>query len=157
MKNAVKELKTQERMLLDKLKSDSVTALKNHDAKRVEVVRYLISLVNKREMQLPPGGLNEAEVISVLRKELKNKEESREMFAKAGRQELVDEVDYEIEVVKEYLPKELSEEELEKMVDEAIAESGSNFGMVMRSVMGKVQGRAGGDVISKMVNQKLKG
>ena len=73
MKNAVRELKTPEDMFKDKLKSDSVLALKNRDSARVDVLRFLISLIDKREMQLPPGGMTEKEEIVVLRKELKKK------------------------------------------------------------------------------------
>jgi uncharacterized protein len=139
----------------DKLKLDSVTALKNHDSVRVGVLRYLISLIDKKELQLPPGKMTEAEEVQVLRKELKDKEESREMFIKGNRSDLVAEVENEIAIVKEYLPKEMSEEELEKIVDEAVAEAGNNFGMVMKAVMVKVAGRAGGDKISAMVKSKL--
>jgi hypothetical protein len=143
-------------MLRDKLKSDSVLALKNRDSARVDVLRFLISLIDKREMQLPPGGMTDKEEISVLRKELKNKQESREMFLKAGREDLVKQQDYEIEVVNEYLPQEMSESEVEKIVDEVVAEFGGNFGLVMKNVMIKVAGRAGGEMISKMVKERTK-
>ena len=154
MKNAVKELKTREDMLKDKIKSDSVSALKNHDQKRVDVLRFLISLIDKKEMQLPPGGMTEKEEISVLRKELKNKQESREMFLKAGRNDLVEQQDYEIKVVGEYLPQEMTEAEVEKIVDDVLAEFGANFGLVMKNVMIKTGGRVGGEVISKIVKEK---
>jgi len=140
----------------DKLKSDSVAALKNHDARLVGVLRYLISLLDKRELQLPPGKMSEAEEVAVLRKELKNKEESREMFAKGGRDDLVAEVDFEIEVVKKYLPSEMSDEELENIVKESIDGGDTDFGTVMRKVMAKVGGRAGGERIAKMVRGKIK-
>lgn len=139
----------------DKLKADSVTALKNHDNVRVGVLRYLISLIDKKELQLPPGQMSEAEEIKVLRKELKDKEESRELFLKGGRDDLVRESDYEIAVVKEYLPVEMSEEELEKMVEAAISETGNDFGMIMKTVMTKTAGRVGGDRISAIVKKKL--
>lgn len=155
MKNAVKEPKTQEDMLREKLKNDSVAALKNHENRLVEVLRFLISLIDKKELQLPPGAMTDNEMISVLRKELKNKEESREMFLKAGRNDLVEQLDYEIEITKNYLPKEVEVEDLEKIVEEAIAEQGTNFGLVMKTVMSKVAGGASGDVISKIVKEKI--
>jgi uncharacterized protein YqeY len=139
----------------DKIKADSIVALKNHDNVRVGVLRYLISLIDKKELQLPPGQMTEAEEVQVLRKELKDKGESREMFLKAGREDLVKELDYEISVVKEYLPQEMNLEELEKIVDEAVAAEGANFGTVMKTVMTKVAGRVGGDKISALVKQKL--
>lgn len=154
-KNAARELKIHENMLKDKLKQDSVIALKNRDSHRVEVVRYLISLIDKKELQLPPGAMTEADEVAVLQKELKNKEESKEMFAKANRNDLVETLDYEILILKGYLPESISEEELGKIVSDVIDQVGTNFGMVMKNVVSKVSGRAGGDVISKVVKQKI--
>ncbi len=156
-KNVDGEPKNLENMLKDKIKEDSVVALKSHDNRKVEVLRYLISLIDKKEMQLPVGEMKEEDELSVIRKELKNKEESKEMFLKGNRNDLVDQLDYEIALVKEYLPKGLDEVEIVKFVDEAIAKVGSNFGMVMKEVVQKVAGRAGGDVISKIVKEKISG
>jgi len=144
-------------MLKDKLKQDSVVALKNHDSKRVGVLRFLISLIDKKEMQLPPNTMTEVEELVVLRKELKNKEESREMFLKANRSDLVSELDYEIVVVKEYLPQEISEEKIREVVSSVIEEKGNNFGLVMREVMVRFGGAVGGDVVSAIVKEKLNG
>ena len=142
-------------MWRDKLKLEAVEALKSGDKKRVEVLRFLVSLIDKREFQLPLNGLTEAEEINVMRKELKNKEEAREMFLKAGREDLVKEQDYEIEIVKAYLPKELDESELRKMVDEVVVEKGRNFGAVMGETMKRVAGKASGDLVSKVVKEAL--
>ena len=144
-------------MIRNKLKQDSFDALKNRDNKRVDVLRFVISLIDKKEMQLPPGGLTEAEELSVIRKELKNKEESKEMFLKASRQDLVDQLDYEIKVVKEYLPSEISEDKVTEMVEQAIAEKGNNFGMIMKEVMVKTGGMVDGSVISRIVKEKING
>lgn len=142
-------------MLKNKLKQDSVIALKSRENRKVEVLRFLISLIDKKELQLPPETMTETDVVSVLQKELKNKEESREMFVKANRSDLVEELDYEIEILKEYLPKSISEEELAEIVSSVINEVGVNFGMVMKNVVSKVAGRVGGEVISKVVKQKI--
>lgn len=154
-KDAVKKQKNQEDMWRDKIKKEAVDALKSGDKRRVEVLRFLVSLIDKREMQLPPGTLNEAEEINVLRKELKNKEEAREMFLKAGRNDLVEEQDYEIAVVKAYLPKELDEEELRKIVGEVILEKGKIFGLVMGETMKRVAGKADGNAVSKIVKEEM--
>ena len=142
-------------MLRDKFKKESVEALKGHDDKRVAVLRFLISLIDKKEMQLPVGQMNEAEEIGVLRKELKNQEESREIFAKANRTDLVEQLDYEIGVVKEYLPQEISEDKVTEIVTEVIAEKGNNFGLVMKEVMGKLNGAVDGSVVSRIVKEKM--
>lgn len=142
-------------MIRNKLKQDSFDALKNHDSKRVEVLRFVISLIDKKELQLPPGTLTENEEIGVLRKELKNKEESKEIFLKGGRQDLVDQLDYEISIVKDYLPEEISEDKIREVVDEVIASGNTNFGLVMKEVMTKVGGSVDGGVISKLVKEIL--
>lgn len=143
----------------DKLKTDSVLALKSHDQARVDGLRFLISLIDKKELQLPPGQMTEVEELNVLKKELKNKEESREMFLKGNRDDLVKQLDYEIDVVKEYLPAEMRQEELNKIVDEALlqaqGEGNNNFGAVMKIAMTKAQGRVGGDKIAPLVRQQL--
>jgi len=142
-------------MWRNQLKTEAVAALKSGDRKKVEVLRFLVSLIDKREMQLPPGGLTEAEEINVLRKELKNKEEAREMFLKAGRNDLVEEQDYEISIVKVYLPEELSEEKIREMVIKIISEKGKNFGAVMGETMKMVAGKAGGEIVSKIVKEEM--
>lgn len=144
-------------MMRDKLKQDSFDALKNRDNKRVDVLRFLISLIDKKELQLPPGALSETEEMGVLRKELKNKEESKEMFLKAGRQDLVDQLDYEIVIVKEYLPVEISEDKIREIVEQVVAEKGNNFGLIMKEVMQKTGGAVDGRVISKIVEEKING
>jgi uncharacterized protein YqeY len=142
-------------MIKDKLKKEAVEALKKHDSVLVDVLRYLISLIDKKELHLPPGKMNESEEMAVLQKELKNKEESKYVFEKAKRDDLVVSLDYEIKILKSYLPKQMDEKEIEKMVEEAIENNGSNFPLIMKEVMSKVAGRVGGEVVSKMVKEKL--
>jgi uncharacterized protein YqeY len=142
-------------VLKDKIKQAAAAALKKGDKRRVEALKYLVAQLEKKEMSLPVGKMSEADESGVLRKELKNKEEARELFGRAQRQELVDQVDFEIEVLKEYLPKEMDESELVVMVEAAIEEKGHNFGAVMAEVMRKVAGRASGEAVAKIVREKL--
>jgi len=142
-------------MIKDKLKSNSVEALKNHDNVKVGILRFLISLIDKKEMQLPVGQMTETEEIGVLRKELKNKEESREMFLKGNRNDLVEQLDYEIEVLKEYLPEEISEDKVIEIVSKVVAEKGNNFGLVMKEVMTQLNGAVDGSIVSKIVKEKV--
>ena len=144
-------------MLKDKLKKDSAEALKNHNQKMVDTLRFLISLIDKKELSLPVGEMTEAEDIRVLRKELKNKEESREMFVRGDRSDLVAQLDYEIEIVKSYLPAEITEDQIKKVVDEVIGGKENNFGLVMKEVMTKLGGEVEGLVVAKIVKEKLSG
>jgi uncharacterized protein YqeY len=140
----------------DKIKNDADAALRSHDTKLVDVLRFLISVIDKKALQLPPEGMTEEVELNVLRKELKNKEEAKVMFEKGGRADLASETDYEIEVLKRYLPIDMSEEDVTKIVDEVTKEmAGANFGMVMGAVMKKVAGKVGGDVVRRIVKEKL--
>jgi len=144
-------------MIKNKIKLESVEALKNHDAKKVETLRFLISLIDKKELTLPAGQMSESDEIGVLRKELKNKEEAREMFLKANRLDLVEQQNYEIEIVKKYLPVEVGEDKVAEIVDQVVAEKGNNFGLVMKEVMGKLNGAVDGSVVSRIVKEKING
>lgn len=142
-------------MLKDKLKKNSIESLKNRDSKRVEVLRFLVSLIDKKELQLPVGQMTEGDEIGVLRKELKNKEEAKVLFIKGGRADLVDQMDYEIAVVREYLPEEMSEEKIREVIKIVINEKGGNFGLVMKESMVRLGGAVDGGVVSGMVKDIL--
>jgi len=104
---------------------------------------------------LPVGQMTEADEVKVLRKELKNKEEAKEMFAKGNRGDLVAQLDYEIELVKSYLPAEITEDEIRKVVGEVVEAGEVNFGLVMKEVMIRLKGEAEGSLVSKIVKEKL--
>ena len=109
-------------MIKDKLKIDSVEALKKHENIKVDILRFLISLIDKKEMQLPVGQMTESDELAVLRKELKNKEESKEMFLKGNRNDLVEQLNYEIEVLKTYLPQAIEENQFIEVEEKIILE-----------------------------------
>lgn len=142
-------------MLKDKLKKNSTEALLNRDQKRVDVLRFLVSLIDKKELLMPVGEMTESDEMGVLRKELKNKEEAKEMFLKGGRLDLVEQMDYEIAVVKEYLPPEINEDKIVEIVDKVISEKGNNFGLVMKEVMVELGGMVDGSLVSKIVKDKI--
>lgn len=142
-------------MIKDKLKIDSVEALKKHESTKVDVLRFLISLIDKKEMQLPVGQMTESDELVVLRKELKNKEESKEMFLKGNRNDLVEQLNYEIEVLKTYLPQAIEENQVIEVVEKIILEKGNNFGLVMKETMSQLGGAVDGSLVSRIVKEKL--
>lgn len=138
------------------IKEESVRALKAGDKRLVSVLRYLTSLIDKKELSMPVDvPMTEEVVMEVLRKELKNKKESRDMFEKGGRKDLVDEVDSEIEILAKYLPKEIPTEVIREEVTKAISENGAVFGVVMKQVMAKFKGGVDGGVVSFIVNEEI--
>ena len=142
-------------MQRNQIKQEAVEALKSGDSKKANSLRYLVSLIEKRELQLPLGEFDESEETKVLQKELKNKEEAKEMFIKGGRADLVAEQEAEIEWLKKYLPKDMSEVEIKEIVKKIVSQKGNNFGIIMGEVMREIAGRAGGETVSKIVKEEL--
>ncbi|HEY8343280.1 MAG TPA: GatB/YqeY domain-containing protein, partial [Calditerricola sp.] len=103
--------------------------------------------------------LTDDDVIAVLHRELKQRRDSLHEFEKAGRQDLVDKVKAEIEVLTQYLPEQLSDEELLELIRNAVQEVGAtskkDLGKVMRVLMPKVKGRADGKRVNALVQQVL--
>ena len=141
-------------MLRNKLKANADDALKLGDSKKVGALRYLISIIDKKGLTMPPDSMTEKDELTVLQKELKNKQEAKEMFEKGGRANLVAEQDYEIEILKQYLPEAMSSSELEAIIDN-VMKTENNFGNIMREVGKIVAGRADGGQISAIVKTKL--
>jgi len=146
-------------MLMDKLQSDLNTSLKAGAASRVETIRFLIagvrnSVTNKYGAQWEEK-MTDADVLDIVKKQIKTHNESIDVFAKAGRQELVDKEKVQLAVLTEFAPKELSDEELKKLI-EPIAKSGEkNFGLLMKQAMGAVKGQADGGRVSALLKQLI--
>jgi len=143
--------------LIDRIRNESREALKKGDSKRLETLRFLISLVEKKEFSKEVGQMTETDVLTVLQLEMKRKKESREMFLKAGRDDLSGEIKKEIEILSEYLPKEISMKEIEEVVGKVTKELGQGavFGVVMGKVMGELKGKADGGKVTEVVKKIL--
>ncbi len=141
-------------LLVDQIKQEAIASLKAGDSKRANALRYLLSLVAKKEMTLPAGKtLSDVEVVGVLQKELKNKQESVEIYKKAQRPELVAEIEQEIVWLNKYLPKALTEEELTEIIEKVKASGVVGFGPVMGQVSKQVAGRMDGAKVAEMVKK----
>lgn len=152
-------------MLLEKIKNDLRQALKAKDEARVSTLRFLLSATHNKEIalyrQLAVQGknLSDEEVIEVIRQQIKQRKESIEAFKTGKRDDLVKKEQGELEILNNYLPQKISEEELTKVVEEEILETGAtgpgDFGKVMGGVMAKVKGQAEGQIVAKIVKEKL--
>lgn len=103
--------------------------------------------------------LDDNAILEILSKEVKKRKDSLEDIMKSGREDMINAVNEEIAIIKEYLPEELSKEELEKIIDEVIAEVGAtsmkDMGKVMQGAKEKSAGRADNKVINEIVKAKL--
>ena len=144
----------------DQIKSDLKEAQLAKDEMKVSTIRMLISeLTYARVKKGPDAELEDTEIVAVVQRELKKRQESVEAFEKADRQELADKEKAEIEILKVYLPPQMSDEELTKIVEDAIQQTGaqspSDMGKVIGLVMQKVGQSATGGQVSSLVKEKL--
>jgi len=144
--------------LLQELQNEMKRALKNKEKDRLSTLRMLISEVKKVQIDAKKE-LTDEEIIQILQKYAKQRKDAIEQYKKAGREDLVEKELKELDIVKEFLPKQLSIEELEKIVEDVInelnASSMRDMGRVMKAVMSKVSGRADGSIVSQIVKNKL--
>lgn len=147
-------------MLLEKIKTDLKTALKEKDEATISTLRFLLAAIYNKEIELKKRGkLTDDEVTGVIRQQIKQHQESIEAYQKGKREDLVKKEKQELAILRKYLPQELSPEELEKIVKETIEEIGAkspaDFGKVMGVVVGKVKGRVEGKVVAETVKREL--
>ena len=132
--------------------------MKSGDRVAVSAIRLSLSEIKNAAID-KRRPLEDNEVVNILRSGVKKRQESIEMFAKGGRQDLVEKETAELKVIERFLPAGLPAAELEALVDAAIAESGAatmkDIGKVMKAVLPKVAGRADGAEINKLVRAKL--
>ena len=144
--------------MFDKIKSDMVKAMKEQDKFKLSVIRMIKASIDKERIDKKIEITDEV-VIDVLAKELKTREESRLEFSKAGRTDLVEDLDKEIEIIKEYLPEPLTEEEIDKIINDAFKETEASsikdMGKVMKVVTPKVKGRCDMKEVSSKIKAKL--
>ena len=142
----------------EKIRADVKTAMKERDRSRVAALRMLGAALHNGEIEAGRP-LTEEEEQTILRRQLKQREESVEAFRNAGREERAAAEAAEAEVVRAYLPEPLSPEELERIVDAAIEETGATSMRDMGAVMGRAMklagGRAEGRELSALVRKRL--
>ncbi len=149
--------------LQERIQDDLKTALKAHDAFRLETLRLVKSALHNREIEKKGKGgddvLTDDEALDVLIKEVKKRTESRDIYKEAGRMDLSEKESAELVVLQPYLPAEATDEELEKAVREAISQfSGATqkeFGKIMGVVMKTMKGRASSDRIMALIRTIL--
>ena len=134
------------------------TALKSGDMTRKDTLRMALAAIKQVEVDKRIT-LDDAAIMSLLQKEIKNRREALEEAKKANRPDLASANEAEIVIIEAFLPKAMPTDELRAIVKEAIAEVGaasvSDMGKVMKAVMPKVAGRAPNDAISAMVKELL--
>jgi uncharacterized protein YqeY len=143
--------------LMDAMK----TAMRAQDKARLEVIRLIQASIKQVEVDQGKRdeGLNDAEVLAVLDKMVKQRRDAIEQFIAGGRQDLADKEQHEVSVIQEFLPQPLSEEEIEAHIKEAIAATGAkamaDMSRVMTELKPKLQGRADMGKVSAKIKALL--
>ncbi len=146
--------------LREQINEDLKAAMKAREAGKLAAVRLLLAAVKQREVD-ERVTLDDAGVISVVEKMIKQRKDSIAQYEKAARQDLADQEKFEISVLEQYLPQQLSGAEIEAVVAEAIAQTGARSAADMGKVMGVVKprlaGRADMGKVSGLVKARLAG
>lgn len=142
--------------LKEKLNTSMKAALKEGDRIRLDTVRLLLAEIKNKQIEKRTDDLEESEIIALLRKEIKKREESLEYFEKAQRKDLIEKTKREIEVIESFLPPQLTEEEIRQIAESIIQkEENISFGEAMKAVMKELQGRAEGKKVAQIVRDIL--
>ena len=146
-------------MLEDKIMADYKEAMKARDQLRVQTISFLRSELKYCAIDKKKEKLDDSEVALVLKKLIKQRQDSIAQFEKGQRMDLVVKEKAELEILKAYLPQEMSEAEVIKIVSEVVAELGivtmKDMGRVMKEVMAKTKGAADNKMVSDAVRKKL--
>lgn len=140
-----------------KLQEAMKEALKNKQKERLSVLRLALASIKSKEID-KRALLTDEEIIDVLAKEVKKREDSILEFQKASRTDLLEKEKFEIQVLLEFLPKQLTKEEVEAILKEAITTlkaTSKDFGKVMEYVLPKVRGRVNTKDLSQLLRKML--
>ena len=147
--------------LQKRIDEDLKDAMRSKDADRLSVLRLLKAALKNAAIERlgADGELNDADAVAVIRKQVKQRQDSIESFGKGGRADLVEKEKAEIAMLNNYLPQAMSAEELTKIVADTIREAGATsrvqMGTVMKALQPKIAGRADGKTLSTEVARQL--
>ncbi len=145
-------------MLLQDIQASVNISLKKGDTVSVETLRFLISAVRTAAINKYGADaetkLTDADVLDMIKKQVKTHKESVEAFTKAGRNELAQNEAAQLAILESYLPKEISDEDLKALIA-PVAAAGGDFGPMMGKAMAAVNGEADGARVSAMLKSLM--
>lgn len=141
-----------------RIQEDVKQAMRSRDRERLGALRLICAAIKQKEVD-ERIALTDEQVLAVLDKMVKQRRESLEQYQKAGRNDLVIKEQFELDVIRGYLPEPLAAEELARMIQVAITALGAtgvrDMGAVMNTLRGQVQGRADMKAVSEAVKAQL--
>lgn len=146
-------------MLEERIFNDYKEAMKNKDSLKSSVLSFLRSDIINTAIAKKKNNLDDNEIIAVIRKQIKARQDSIEQFNKGNRPDLADKEAKELEILKTYLPPELTADEIKKIIEEIVGSTGAqgikDMGRVMKEATAKTSGRADGKLLSELVRERL--
>ena len=149
---------TNQESLKQRIQSDMKASMKSGDKQRLGVIRLMMAAIKQQEVD-ERITLNDAQIIAVLGKMVKQRRESVSQYRPAGREDLASAEEAEISIIKEYLPEALTDGEIDRMIETAVASVGAesirDMGKVMAGLKPHMQGRADMAEVSARVKSRL--
>ena len=144
--------------LFEKINNDMISYMKSKVSFSLGVIRMVKGAIQLEKIN-KKRDLTDDEVIAVISKQIKMRNDSIEEFTKANRQDLIDQYQKEIDLLKTYMPEQLSDEEISKIIEEAFnivnPTSSKDMGLIMREVSPKLKGRADMGKVNAIIKDKL--
>ncbi|MFQ6604421.1 MAG: GatB/YqeY domain-containing protein [Fidelibacterota bacterium] len=144
--------------LFETIQNDMYAAMKSRDKAKAAALRGALAKLKDRRIE-KRDDLTAAEELKVIQSLVKQRRESVKMYSQGGRDDLVKQEEFELEILQAYLPQELSEEEIRAIVSQVITETGatslSDMGKIMPAVMRVGQGRINGKLAQQVVRELL--
>jgi hypothetical protein len=144
--------------LKKRITDDMKSAMKAKDKQALKAVRMILEAIKQKEID-ERIELNDAQVMTVIQKMVKQRKDSISQFSDAGRSDLVEIEEAELEIINNYMPEQLSEEEVASFVDKAINDSGANsmkdMGKLMGMLKSQLQGKADMSLVSQLIKSRL--
>jgi uncharacterized protein YqeY len=143
------------------IKQDLIKALKDKEELKLSTLRLLTAAIKNFEIEKGGAGYSasDEEVLSVVQKQVKQRQDSIEQFKAGNRPELVEKEQKELTILQSYLPEQMGEEEIKSIVEKAISDIGASgaadIGKVMGMLSGQLKGKADMSLVSKLVREKL--
>lgn len=147
--------------LKEKITSDLKEAMKAGETKKRDTLRLLDSAIKNTEIEKKKReeGLNDEEVLEVISRAVKQRQDSIKQFEDGGRPELAESEKEELAILMPYLPAQLSKEEVQKVVEETISQMGAtspaDLGKVMGAAMAKMKGQTDGNIVRQIASEIL--
>ena len=142
----------------ERLQKDLISAMKEHNRKKADTIKSVKAAIQMEEINSKKE-LSEEEMLSIVTKQVKLRKDAVKDFEKAGRQDLIDSYNEEIDILNEYLPKPLTMEEINSTIDEAFnvvnPKAQSDMGKIMKEISPKLKNRADMGEVNKIINEKL--